>query len=41
MVEANNNVSEFSEDLFVQRRSAQISGQSALAGMYQLHRCGK
>jgi len=41
MVEANNNVSEFSEDLLVQRQSAQISGQGALACMYQFHRCGK
>jgi hypothetical protein len=41
MVEANGNVSEFSEDLFIQRRSAQISGQSALACMYQFDRCEK
>jgi hypothetical protein len=41
MVEANDNVSEFSEDLFIQRRSAQISGQGVLACMYRFHRCDK
>lgn len=41
MAEANDNVSEFSEDLFMESRSAQISGQSALACMYQFHRCDK
>jgi hypothetical protein len=41
MVEANDNVSEFIENLKIQRRSAQISGQGALACMYQLRRCDK
>jgi hypothetical protein len=41
MVEANDNVSEFSEDLFMLRRSVQISGQSAMACMYQFDRCDK
>lgn len=41
MVEANDNVSEFSADLFILRQSAQISGQGALACMYQFDRCDK
>ena len=41
MVEANDNVSEFSEDLFMESRSAQISGQGAMACMYQFDRCDK
>jgi hypothetical protein len=41
MVEVNDNVSEFNEDLFIQRGAAQISGQGALACMYQFDRCDK
>ena len=41
MVEANDNVSEFNEDLFMHGWAAQISGQGALACMYQFHRCDK
>jgi len=41
MVEENDNVSEFSEDLLKQRRSDQISGQGELACIYQFHRCDK